>query len=405
MPCHPARARELLRNGEAAVFKRYPFTIILKNREIGDKQPITLKIDPGSKKTGMAIIGLQNRVLFGAELEHRGWAIRSNLQSRSIIRRHRRNRKTRYRKERRINRAKFTGWIPPSLRHRVTTTMTWVVRLKRLCGFTNMSVERVKFDMQLMRNSDISGVGYQQGALSGYSVREYLFQKWRHKCAYCGIDNVSLQIEHIQSKANGGGDSISNLALACKSCNAKKGSLPVELFLSGNTEALRRILAQAKKPLMDAAAVNTTRNVLLRSLLKIGLHVETGTGAQTKFNRTRQGYPKSHWIDAACVGISGTLVDIPEIIPLQIKATGHGSRQMCATDKFGFPRQHRTKVKTQLGFRTGDLAEANIPVGKFKGVHFGKVTVRSRPRFCLNRFDVNPKHLTMIQRSDGYQYA
>jgi len=56
-PTHPARARQLLRKGKAAVYRSYPFTIILKHKvkEI-DIQPLRLKIDPGSKTTGLAIL-------------------------------------------------------------------------------------------------------------------------------------------------------------------------------------------------------------------------------------------------------------------------------------------------------------------------------------------------------------
>ncbi|MEL6526890.1 MAG: RRXRR domain-containing protein, partial [Chloroflexota bacterium] len=54
MPCHPARARELLKKGKAAVFRQYPFTIILLER--GDTQETQVKVDPGSKTTGLAIV-------------------------------------------------------------------------------------------------------------------------------------------------------------------------------------------------------------------------------------------------------------------------------------------------------------------------------------------------------------
>jgi len=56
MPCHPARARELLKVGKAAVYCRYPFTIILRERDGGDTQPIEVKLDPGSRETGIALI-------------------------------------------------------------------------------------------------------------------------------------------------------------------------------------------------------------------------------------------------------------------------------------------------------------------------------------------------------------
>ena len=81
-----------------------------------------LKIDPGSKVTGLAILK-ENRVVFAAELTHRGLAIKATLESRRAIRRGRRNRHTRYRKPR-FNRFRPTGWLAPSLQHRVDTTLT-----------------------------------------------------------------------------------------------------------------------------------------------------------------------------------------------------------------------------------------------------------------------------------------
>ena len=56
MPCHPARARELLRKGGAAVYRRAPFTIILLHREGGDVQPIEQKLNPCSKTSGVAFV-------------------------------------------------------------------------------------------------------------------------------------------------------------------------------------------------------------------------------------------------------------------------------------------------------------------------------------------------------------
>ena len=78
-PCRPKRARKLLDNGKAAVFRRYPFTIILK-RAVYDASPspLRLKIDPGSKKTGLAIVNDRSgEVVFAAELEHRGQKIKA----------------------------------------------------------------------------------------------------------------------------------------------------------------------------------------------------------------------------------------------------------------------------------------------------------------------------------------
>ncbi len=181
MPCHPARARELLREGKAAVFRRFPFTIILRERLGGDRQNITAKSDPGSKTTGLALVAVFKRgltVTWAAELAHRGQAIRAALEKRSNQRYSRRSRKTRYRAPRFDHRTRSAGWLPPSILHRVVTVITWFKRLMRWVPIIDASMERVRFDLQAMQNPEISGAEYQQGTLFGYEVREYLLEKW-----------------------------------------------------------------------------------------------------------------------------------------------------------------------------------------------------------------------------------
>ena len=410
-PCRPAQARRMLRDGKAAVFRRFPFTLILKEtKPAAVVKPLAVKIDPGSRVTGIALTDRRGRVLFAAELQHRGQSIKAALQERRAHRRNRRSRKTRYRAPRFLNRRRPEGWLPPSLQHRVDTTMTWVGRLRRLALVEEIGVERVKFDTQKLQNPEISGVEYQQGELAGYEVREYLLEKWGRHCAYCGAEKTPLQVEHIYPKSQGGSDRVSNLTLACELCNQKKGSQPVEAFLAKKPDILKRILAQAKAPLRDAAAVNASRNALFLELVKTGLPVETGTGAQTKFNRSRLGYPKAHWIDAACVGESGAAVTLDaEMVPLRISAKGHGNRQMCGTNKYGFPIRHRNRQKQFAGFQTGDLVQAIVPTGKFSGTHSGRIAIRHRPSFRIQTaaatFDVHPKCLTLVHRADGYTYA
>uniref|UniRef100_UPI000B339719 RNA-guided endonuclease IscB n=1 Tax=Hassallia byssoidea TaxID=482630 RepID=UPI000B339719 len=193
-PIPPGQARRLLKAKQAAVYRRYPFTIILKYAvsSLGI-EPRQLKIDPGSKITGLAILQ-SDKVLWGAELTHRGQQIKNDLESRSAIRRNRRNRKTRYRKPRFINRIRKLGWLPPSLESRVKNIITWVNRITRYVPITGISQELVKFDLQRMQNPEISGEEYQRGELAGYEVREYLLEKWGRKCAYCNVENVPFEV-------------------------------------------------------------------------------------------------------------------------------------------------------------------------------------------------------------------
>ncbi|MFZ1025863.1 MAG: RNA-guided endonuclease IscB [Limnoraphis robusta] len=352
-PCKPSVARKLLNARKAKVFRLYPFTIIL-NKEVADSsESLTLKIDPGSKVTGLAILSC-SKLLWVAELIHRGQTIKAALESRRSLRRSRRNRHTRYRKPKFLNRTRTKGWLAPSLQHRVETTLTWVNKLSRLVPIRFIFQELVRFDLQQIENPEISGVEYQQGELVGYEVREYLLNKWDRKCTYCGAENVPLQVEHIHPKAKGGTNRISNLCLACEPCNIKKGTKSIEQFLSKKPDVLKKILAQAKRPLKDAASVNSTRWALLNGLKDTGLDVTTGSGGLTKFNRTRLQLPKTDYFDAACVGDTLELFVLANQ-PLLIKATGHGSRQMCRTDKFGFPSRYVPQFKLIKGFQTGDI--------------------------------------------------
>jgi 5-methylcytosine-specific restriction endonuclease McrA len=296
----------LLRERKAAVLRQSPFTIVMKNRAEGNRQSVELKVDPGSKVTGIALVAefakRGKTVVFAAELQHRGLAIKESLDSRRAIRRGRRNRKTRYRAPRFDNRTRPAGWLPPSLMSRVYNVKTWALRFQRFAPLSAVAVETVRFDTQRMVNPEILGIEYQQGTLQGYEIKEYLLEKWGRRCVYCGKKNVPLQIEHIVPRRRGGSDRVSNLTLSCEICNQRKGKQTASEF------GFPEIQKQALQPLRDAAAVNATRYAISNALRTLGLPVSFWSGGRTKFNRTQQGYLKAHWIDAACVGESGAAV-------------------------------------------------------------------------------------------------
>lgn len=414
MPCRPARARQLLTKGKAAVYRMQPFTIIMKDRPDGETQDVEVKIDPGSKTTGIALVGHFEQqgavVLFGANLNHRGQAMKNNLESRASLRRGRRGRKTRYRKARFLNRARKSGWLPPSIESRVGNTESIIYRLATRCPISEASIEIVKFDTQEMMNPEISGAEYQQGELAGYEVREYLLEKWNRTCAYCGTKNVPLQVEHIQPKATGGSNRVSNLTIACQPCNQHKGSKPIEVFLKDKQELLKKIKAQAKVPLKDAAAVNASRRTL-KNRIESRWPVSCGTGGRTKFNRTKQGYAKDHWIDAACVGESGERVTIRDgFKPLIITAKGRGTHQVVRTDKYGFPRCKAGRIKRAHGFSTGDIVKLFMAKGKYAGTYIARLAgIRATGKLDIKTLagtvGASWKNYTLIQRNDGFDYA
>jgi 5-methylcytosine-specific restriction endonuclease McrA len=408
-PCHPSVARKLLTQRKAVIFRRYPFTIELnKNVENLQSEPIELKLDPGSKTTGIALVQ-GNKVIWGAELTHRGQAIKMSLESRRSLRRSRRNRHTRYRQARFLNRKRSEGWLAPSLQHRVETSLTWVNKLIKLAPIGSIVQELVKFDLQKVENPEITGIEYQQGELQGYEVRQYLLEKWQRKCAYCGTENVPLQVEHIYPKAKGGSNRISNLCLSCEKCNLKKGTQDIKEFLAKKPDVLKRILSQSKRPLKDATAVNSTRWALFNRLKEMGLPVSTGSGGLTQFNRTRLNLPQTHWIDAACVGRIKTLKILTRK-PLLIQATGHGSRQMCRTDKYGFPSRYVPRFKFVKGFQTGNIVKAIVTQGKKIGTYVGRVAVSTTGSFNITTKQgiiqgISHKYCTTIHKKDGYLYA
>lgn len=408
---HPAHARKLLSAQRAAVFRRYPFTIIFKATAKPDFQPnpLQLKLDPGANTTGIAVLD-GDKVVWAAELKHRGFQIRDALTSRRQLRRSRRNRKTRYRQARFLNRTRDEGWIAPSLESRVCNIITWVKRLCKLAPIQSLAQELVRFDMQKLQNPEISGEEYQQGTLYQYEVREYLLEKWGRECAYCRAKNVPFEVEHIVPRSKGGTNRVSNLTLACNPCNTKKGNQDVRDFLKRKPDILNRILAQAKKPLAASAAVNATRWVLCRRLQQLGLPVEVGTGGRTKFNRTRQELPKTHWLDAACVGASTPQLVLGTTQPLLIEAKGHGTRQMCRTDKYGFPTRYVPQNKFVHGFQTGDIVKAVVTKGKKVGTHVGRVAVRSTGSFNISTAHglvqgISHKYCTSIHKKDGFAYG
>jgi hypothetical protein len=390
-------------------------------------QPISLKFDPGSKTTGIALVALFAKgetLIWAANLAHRGELIKERLQKRRNVRRSRRSRKVLTESARFKNRPRPKGWLPPSLVSRIDNVYNWGKKLINLSPIVCIKVETARFDTQKLMIPEISGIEYQQGTLQGYEIREYLLEKWDRKCAYCDKTGVPLQIEHIHPKAKGGSNRISNCTLGCEECNMDKADRDIREFLAHDPERLAFILAHTKRPLKDAAVMNAIRYAIGDALKLLGLPISFWTGGRTKMNRIKQNYPKDHWIDAACVGITGENVRIPNnFTPLYIKAMGRGNRQKCKMTSKGFPRMKKDKktgkkipekargAKRVYGFQTGDIVKGTITRGKNKGTYIGRVAIRADGKFTLTskrgKVKVNPnwKNCVLLQRTDGYEYA
>ncbi|WP_306323451.1 RNA-guided endonuclease IscB [Streptomyces sp. CC224E] len=410
-PCHPARARKLLAKGRAVVHRHTPFVIRLKDRAVEQSEidGVEIGIDPGSKHTGLAVFTAQvgeRRGRYSLQLDHRGAAIRKKLEQRAAYRRRRRSANLRYRAARFDNRTKPKGWLAPSLNHRVVTTISWVDRISRWAPVRALHMERVAFDTHsISAGRPLEGAEYQHGTLHGYEVREYLLAKFGRACSYCGTTGVPLNIDHVQPRSRGGSDRISNLVLACISCNQKKGNRPVEEFAP---KRAAEVLRRAKAPLRDAAAVQSTRWALWRALdTRRPTHV--ASGGRTKYNRTRNNLPKTHTLDAMSVGKLDTITIIVNRV-LVAGCSGRGTHCRTRTDKYGFPRLRMPRKKQHFGYATGDLVRAVVPSGKKAGTHTGRVAVRSSGSFDITTghgrvTKVHHRHVQLLQRADGYAYT
>ena len=421
-PTTPKRARELMSKGKAAVFRCYPFTLILK-QEYEPTQPyLELRLDPGSKFTGFALVNPKNEVIWTMELEHRGQQISQSLTKRAGFRRSRRNRHTRYRKKR-FNRSKPEGWLAPSLMHRVQTIETWIKRICRYTPVGTITIEKVKFDMQKLENPDIQEVEYQQGTLAGYTVREALLEHWKRKCAYCGVENVPLQIEHIKPKSKGGSNRFSNLTLACECCNQTKGNQSLEDFLANKPEVLHKIKSHCRKSLADAAAVNATRHKIFEIAELTGLTIQAGNGALAKLVRAKSNLPKTHWIDAACNSINEQPIKLLTYQPLIVTCKGHGNRQAIRCNASGFPaitikpnkqgQKIVSTVKPKQKYhhvKAGDIVNVTLKKDR-KHIKSGTYTARVKTptktgvEVRINGHRISSNLFDFVHRHDGYDYS
>ena len=434
-PCHPAVARRLLREGQAAVYKRYPFTIILKREvETPKTTDYTLSIDPGSKCTGLAITDSENNIVACFELHHRGSAIKKGLSDRAGYRRSRRTRKFRYRPPRWQNRSRKApvltadgwvyqsfgqsseGWVAPSLMSRVFNIHTWTRRLCNIYPITRLAVEHVKFDTQLMENPEISGVEYQKGTLFEAEVWEYLLEKFGRKCYYCGAKDTPLEKEHILPKSKGGTNRVSNLTVSCRKCNIEKGNRHPDEIEGDFGKRVQSALKAAKKPLKDAQAVNTIRWKIVETLKATGLPIVYGTGGKTKYHRKQAGLPKTHYYDAACV--AGVAKSSTSHSVLAIHAVGYGHRgdlglYQTKQKAPGFKSSYK-RIEHSGGFQKLDTVEMTTKNGRYVGcINTFDKTSDGKPQKLRIKADWTGgdgrkngtvSQLRRIQRRDGYAY-
>jgi hypothetical protein len=227
MPCHPAKARSLLKQGKAEVVTRKPFTIRLLHGSSGYRQPVTLGVDSGFTSIGLSAV-TDNKEIYSSEVKLRTDIVKLNSERRQY-RRTRRNRKTWYRQARFLNRKKPEGWLAPSIQHKLDSHIKLIEGVKKILPISKTIIEVAAFDIQKIKNPDISGTGYQNGEQTGFwNTREYVLHRDGHKCQNCKGKSKDpiLEVHHIISRQTGG-DAPGNLITLCSTCHDKvsKGSL------------------------------------------------------------------------------------------------------------------------------------------------------------------------------------
>ena len=341
MPCKEAKARKLLRDNKAKVIKRTPFTIQLLFVCENITQPITLGIDAGSKKIGISAT-TETKELYASEVTLRNDIV-DNLASRRQFRRTRRNRKTRYRKARFMNRKKSEGWLAHSIRQKIETHLKVVSDVHKILPISKIIVETASFDIQKIKNPEIQGEQYQQGEqLDFWNVREYVLFRDNHVCQHCKgkTKDKILNVHHIESRKIGG-DAPNNLITLCETCHKKHHAGQIELKVKRGAS------------FKAAAFMGIMRWGFYDKLREIYPDVSMTYGYITKNTRIRNELEKSHVVDARCVSGNPQAEPLPNFY-LQ-KSVRKRNRQLHkATIAKGGKRKSNQAPKYVHGFQLFD---------------------------------------------------
>lgn len=372
--CRHGKVKHLLKSGKAKVVQRTPFTIQLMYETTGFVQHITLGVDAGSKTVGLSA-STEQKELYASETILRNDIV-GLLSDRRQYRRTRRNRKTRYRKPRFMNRikSKKKGWIAPSISHKTETHLKLIRNIHKILPISKIVVEVASFDIQKIKNPDIKGVDYQQGEqLNAWNVREYVLFRDGHKCQHCkgkSKDKV-LCTHHIESR-KAGGDAPNNLITLCETCH--------KLHHQGN------IVLNAKrgKSFRDAAFMGIMRWEFYNKLKELYSNTSLTYGYITKNTRIKHDLPKTHAVDALCIAGNPMAKRIDTL--LAQKAVRRNNRCLHkATIRKGGVRKRNKAPYEVFGFRLFDEVS-------YQGTSCFVMARRSSGYFDIRKLDGTPVH-------------
>ena len=388
MPCSPRKARILLKENKAKVIKREPFTIQLLYGSSGYKQKVNLGVDAGSKHIGLSAT-TEKKELFAGEVKLRTDIVKL-LSTRLQYRRSRRNRTTRYRKARFLNRVrrKHKGWLAPSIENTIYCHLKIIEKLHKILPIYKIIVEVASFDIQKIKNPNISGTEYQQGEQLGFwNVREYVLHRDEHKCQCCkgkSKDKI-LNVHHIESRKTGG-DAPNNLITLCETCH--KG------YHSGTVKLPKSIKRGAS--FKDAAFMGIMRWSFYNKLKELYPNVSMTFGYITKNTRIKAGLPKEHYVDARC--ISGNALAKPLGCYYYYQKVRRNNRQIHKAKILkGGKRKNNQAPFIVKGFRLFDRVKYQRRLYYIFGRRSsGVFDIRTLDGEKVNKGSINCKYLQLI---------
>lgn len=290
MPCSQRKARLLLKEGKAKIIGYKPFTIQLLQASGETTQEVHLGIDTGAKHIGIAATS-GNKVLVKGEIELRD-DIHKNMTVRHQARRDRRNRKTRYRKARFLNRKRKEGWLPPTVQSKLNATFMWIDRFESLLPNPILHIEVGKFDIHKMINPDVVKDGYENGQCAGYyDVRYFVFARDNYTCQVCKKRNKILRTHHIVYRTEGGTDRADNLITVCTDCHTSENHKVGGILYNW------MIKHKKVKQYKEATFMNIVRK---RTFAKYPDSIIT-YGSETSPYRKELGLDKTHYNDAIAI--------------------------------------------------------------------------------------------------------
>ena len=406
MPCSQRKARLLLKNKKAKIYSYHPFTIQLFYASGETIQKCHIGVDTGSRHIGLAITS-ENKVLFQGEIDLRQ-DVKSNLDARRIYRRNRRNRKTRYRKARFLNRvtSKQKNWLPPSMESKIHHTFHWIHKLENLVADSKLHIEVGKFDMAKIIRPDIQGKDYLQGQCYGYfDTRYFVFARDDYTCQCCKKKNKILRTHHIRYRSNGGTDRADNLITVCTDChtskNHKKGRILYEW-----QQRHKKVKQYKEPPFM---------NIIRKRIYQKYPDAVISYGSQTTPKRKERNLDKTHYNDA--IIISG-IEDIKENPKewLRIKQFRKKKRSLHeAAARKGRKEHNRTQKRNRKntsydkGWYLNDYVEVFGKKGYISGFTNSGVYIKNTNDDYITRSDkkykqVSIRNITRICHNNNWQY-